>query len=123
MAMSSGHTKVKNRLARSRNRHDRAAFRAQRLDAFEDRIPGLRVDANCWLVEQDELGVVDQRGREVQPALHTSRIGECAIVGPVLELHELQSRSDASCLSLLPRCARLDRYAGHNEYKIRATSR
>jgi hypothetical protein len=75
---------------------DRPAVGTQRLDTLEDRVAGLRVHTHRRLIQQDELRLVNQGRRQVQPPLHTARVGERAIAGAIFELDELQGRPHAS---------------------------
>src|SRR5690349_5484858 len=52
-----------------RRQHDGLAEVAQRADRAPRGTPRLRVEARRRLVEEDQLGVADERQREVQPAL------------------------------------------------------
>ena len=37
--------------------------------------PAVRIETGGRLVEEEDLGAVDERGREVEPALHAARVG------------------------------------------------
>ncbi len=53
---------------------DGAALIAQGADDVEDGVAGLRVDAGGRLIEQDERGIVDERGGEVEASLHAAGV-------------------------------------------------
>ena len=60
-----------------------------------DREPARRVEPGRRLVEEQHLGPVHERGREVQPALHAARVGLDAAVRRVLELDEREQLARA----------------------------
>ena len=49
---------------------DGHALLAEPLDAAEDRVPALRVEAGGRLIEEEQPWAVDEREREVEPPLH-----------------------------------------------------
>ena len=53
-------------------------------------MPGLRVEAGRRLVEQRDVGVVDQRAGDGQPALHAAGQRFDPAVGPLAQLHEVE---------------------------------
>src|SRR4051794_4844501 len=67
-----------------RGQHDRLAQRAQRADRLPRAAPGGGVEAGRRLVEEDQLGVADERQREVEPAQLPA--GELARLGVLLAL-------------------------------------
>ena len=68
----------------------RQALAAERLDALEDGVAALRVDAHGRLVEHQELGVVQQAGGDVGPALHAARVVADAVAGPVGQTDQVE---------------------------------
>ena len=52
---------------------DRLALGEELTQAIPDEVPRLRIKAGRRLVQDEELGVVDQGSREDQPTLHSSR--------------------------------------------------
>ena len=73
---------------------DRLPRVAQRLEAFEDGVAALRVDARRRLVEQKDVRVVEKPGREVQTALHPAAVGLHAVAPPVGEAREAEDVVD-----------------------------
>ena len=60
-----------------------------------DRQPAGRVEAGGRLVEEQDLGLVDERRGEVEPALHAAGVALDHPVGGVLELDQLQQLARA----------------------------
>ena len=52
--------------------------------------PARRVEAGGRLVEEEHLGLVHERRREVEPALHAAGVALDPAVGRVVELDELE---------------------------------
>ena len=73
-----------------RREHERDALLLQPVEPLPQHVPGLRVEAGGRLVEQQHLGLVDQRPGDREPALHPARERIDARVAPVGELHELE---------------------------------
>ena len=67
---------------------------AELLDAREDRVPALRIDADGGLVEDQESWLVEQPDRDVEAALHAAGVVLGPLAGPVGEIDELQDRVD-----------------------------
>ena len=64
-----------------------------------DRQPRRGIKARGRLVEEEDLGRVDERAREVQPALHPPRVGLRTAIGRVAQADELeQFRRAQPCL-------------------------
>ena len=70
--------------------------RAQTADQGAHLDDALRVEAVGWLVENHELRVLDQRGRDGQALLHPHRVGAEAILGSVHQVDLLERRVDAA---------------------------
>ena len=70
-----------------------AAFSSSRLSKMALRDCG--IDADRRLVEQHEIGIVQDRGGQVQPPLHAARIGVDQIAPAVGEADELERPGDA----------------------------
>ena len=64
-------------------------------DVAPDRVAADRVEAGRRLVEEDDARAVDERGREVEAALHAAGVGLHAAVGGVLEVDDAQQVVDA----------------------------
>src|SRR5207248_6093672 len=56
-----------------RGEQDGLAERAERADHLPRRAAGLRVEAGGGLVEEDEVGIADERDAEVEPPLLAAR--------------------------------------------------
>ena len=74
---------------------ERAAGLSQPVELAPDALADERVDAGGRLVQEHQLGVVDERARELQPAAHAAR----QVAGPSLpgvgELQPVEQRPDA----------------------------
>ena len=70
--------------------HERDAVLLEPVQALPEHVPGLRVEAGGGLVEQQHLGLVDQRTCDREPPLHPARKRVDARVAAVAELHELE---------------------------------
>ena len=66
----------------------------QRLEVVEDRVAALRIDADGRLVEQQDVGIVQQAGGQVQPPLHAAAEGLHAIVRAVGEADQVERGVD-----------------------------
>ena len=62
----------------------------QPVEPLPQQVPRLRVEPGRRLVEQQQLGLVDERPRDREPPLHAARQRIDAVVAPVAELHELE---------------------------------
>ena len=58
-----------------------------------------RVEADRRLVEEDDLGVVEEPARDVQPLLHAARVALGALVLAALEADQLEQLLDARLLA------------------------
>jgi hypothetical protein len=56
-----------------RGEHERHALLLQPVQPLPQHVPRLRVEPGGRLVEQQHLGLVDQRPRDREPALHAAR--------------------------------------------------
>ena len=61
---------------------------------FEDSVTALRIDADGGLVEQQNLRIVQQRSRQVEPAFHPATEGPDLVPGAVGEAHQSQRIGD-----------------------------
>src|SRR6185437_2511767 len=61
---------------------------AQRLEVVEDRVAALRIDADRGFVEEQHVGIVNQRAREVQAALHAAAEARGLVAGAIGEADE-----------------------------------
>ena len=73
-----------------RREHEGHALALQPVEALPQEVARLRVEAGGGLVEQQQLGLVDERARDREPALHAARQRVDEVVAPVGELHELE---------------------------------
>ena len=73
----------------------RLAAVAQRLEVVEDGVAALRVDADRRLVEDQHVGIVDQRGGDVEAPLHAAAEELRLVAGAIGEADQLQRRVDA----------------------------
>lgn len=71
------------------------------LDAVQDVALSLRVDPHRWLVQDQNVGAVQQRDADVQPPLHPTLILPRALLLPVAELDQIQHEIDPP-LQLIP---------------------
>ena len=71
------------------------------LTEFEDRAPGLRVDADGRLVHEEQPRLVQQPDADVDAPLHPARVGLDALLGlvgqPDLFQHFVDARARAPC--------------------------
>jgi hypothetical protein len=72
---------------------NRGARVAQALHQIEDRATALRVDADCRLIQDQELRSMQNSAREIQASLHPARIGADDVVGARRETHRVRLRS------------------------------
>ncbi len=68
-----------------RCQEDRRAVVVQRLHLLPDRLAADRVEAGGGLVQEEDPRLVDERGSEVEPALHAARVGADPAVRGVVE--------------------------------------
>ncbi len=78
-----------------RGQQDGLAHAYQILDDGANGSGAHRVDANGGLIEEDQIGVVQEHPRQVQALLHPIGIGLHAIVFPPGQAHQLQQLRDA----------------------------
>src|ERR1700676_4631103 len=71
----------------------------QRLEIVEDGIAALRIDADCRLIEQKNLRIVKQGGRQIQTPLHASAERFHFVAGAIRESDQIQDVVD--CLLCL----------------------
>ena len=88
-----------------RGEQDRLALRDELAQAVPDQVARLRIEPRGRLVEDQEIGVVDQRARERQAPLHAARERADRLLALAREAGELEQ----------PRDARLDHAAGDPE--------
>jgi hypothetical protein len=67
---------------------------AEGLDALEDLVPALRIDADRGLVEDQQLRLVQQADRDVGPALHSARVVVDPVAGALGEPDHVQHGFD-----------------------------
>ena len=82
--------------------HERDALLLEPVEAVPQDVAGLRVEAGRRLVEQQQLGLVDQRAGDRDPPLHPARQRLDLARGPLGELHEVEQLGGAA-LALGPR--------------------
>src|SRR5665811_408869 len=77
-----------------RGDHERHALLFEPVEAVPKDVPGLRVEAGRWLVQDEEIWFVDETPRDRQPPLHAA--GEIVDLRLtfVRELHEVQKLVD-----------------------------
>ena len=63
--------------------HQRDALTLELVEALPQQVARLRVEPGGRLVEQQQLGLVDQRAGDREPALHAARERVDAVVAPV----------------------------------------
>ena len=73
-----------------RREHERHALPLQLVEPLPHEVARLRVEAGGRLVEQHELGLVDQRPGDREPALHAAGQLVDPVVAAVGQLHEVQ---------------------------------
>ena len=69
----------------------RLAATAQRLEVVEDGVAALRIDADGRLVEDQDVGIVDQRGGDVEAPLHAAAEGLRLVAGAVGQADQLRA--------------------------------
>ncbi len=69
---------------------ERDALALEAVEPVPQHVPGLRVQAGRGLVEEEDLGVVDERPRDGEPALHPARERLDAVVAALGELGEVE---------------------------------
>ena len=77
-----------------RGEYERHAALLEPVEAVPQDVPGLRVEAGGGLVQQQDLGVVDQRAGDRQPALHAAGQRFDLRLRAVGELGELEQLLD-----------------------------
>ena len=70
--------------------HERDAVLLQPVEPLPEHVARLRVEPGRRLVEQQHLGLVDERTRDREAALHAARERIDPRVAPVAQLHELE---------------------------------
>ena len=78
-----------------RGQEDRRAVVVQGLDLLPDRLAADRVEAGGRLVEEEDSRLVDERGRQVEPAAHPARVGADAPIGRVVDVNPVEQRVGA----------------------------
>ena len=73
-----------------RRQDERHAALLQPVEAVPDDVAGLRVEAGGRLVEQQQLGLVDERAGDREPALHAARQRLDLVAGTLGELDEVE---------------------------------
>ena len=73
-----------------RRQEERHALALEPVQAVPDHVAGLRIEAGRRLVEEHDLGLVDERARDRQPALHAARERLDPVVRALGELDELE---------------------------------
>ena len=73
-----------------RGEHLGDAALLESIQAIPHQMAGLGVEAGGGFVEQEEVGLVHQRTRDGEPALHAAGQRIDPAVGAVFELHELE---------------------------------
>jgi hypothetical protein len=68
---------------------------AQRADLVPQRLPGDGIEAGGRLVEEDHARRADERGREIEAAAHSARVGPGSAIRRPDELEALQQRRPA----------------------------
>ena len=74
---------------------DRLATRGQGLERVAQLHDPARVQAVGRLVEQEELGVVEQRNGDAEPLLHPHRVSGDAVACPIAQAHQFEKLFDA----------------------------
>src|SRR5262249_2148935 len=67
---------------------DRVALISEAAHYFQNFLARLRIDTRGRLVEQNQLGSMNQRDREVKAAFHAARVGGDAIVAAFVQPDE-----------------------------------
>jgi hypothetical protein len=78
-----------------RGQNQRFAGGFELLQAFPDQVAGLRVEAGGRLVEENDVGVIDQRPGQRQAPLHAAGEGRNAGVGLAAEAGEFEQLRNA----------------------------
>ncbi len=78
-----------------RRQQDRLALAQQALQAFPHQVARLRIESRRRLVEEQQVGVVDQRARQAEPPLHAARQLARPGTGLRLQRGELEQARDA----------------------------
>ena len=93
------------------HQHGDLPLGAQPAEIGPDALAGLGVEPDRRLVEQQDLGIVDQRPGDLEPALHARGQRPHRLVGPVGQLDQRQHFLDA-----LP--PQLARHAEHQPVQV-----
>ena len=75
--------------------NDGLSLGRQRAHQVENPVARLRINTRGRLIEEDEFGVVNQRGCEVETALHAAGESRDAVMSSTVKLDELQKSIDA----------------------------
>src|SRR4030095_3903901 len=78
-----------------RREQDRLPLREKLSQAVPDQVPRLRIEAGRRLIENEELGIVDERPRERETPLHASRERPDAVAALVRKSRELEQLRDS----------------------------
>lgn len=73
---------------------DGHALLAEPGDAFQDRVPALRIDADGRFVQHQQRRRMHQSRPDVEASAHTARQGVDAVAGPGAEVDEIQDFVD-----------------------------
>ena len=73
---------------------ERLAAPLEGLEVVEDRVAALRIDADGRLVEQQDIGVVENPGGEIEAPLHAAAEVLDAIADAIAEADEIDRRGD-----------------------------
>src|SRR5262249_31896309 len=74
---------------------DRVALISEAAHYFQNFLARLRIDTRGRLVEQNQLGSMNQRDREVKAAFHAARVGGDAIVAAFAQADEAEQLIDS----------------------------
>jgi hypothetical protein len=78
-------------------RHEhRPAPSSQAADQPSHLLDALRIEAVGRFVEDEQLGVAQQRGSDPEPLLHAERVAAIPVLGPAGQAHQLQQVGDES---------------------------
>ena len=93
-----------------RHEHGAAAV-GQRADQAAHLAHALRVEAVGRLVEDQQLGVAEQRGGDAEALLHAERVAAVAVVAALAEADDVEQRRDARRRSWRPTVANIRRFS------------
>src|SRR5947209_14911921 len=71
---------------------ERLAAPLEQLEVLEDRVTALRIDADRRLVEEEDVGVVEQARGKVESALHAAAVRLHPVARAIGEADQLQRR-------------------------------